>query len=101
MPVFDRAWLPAEERPVRLDAPVIVPAARQSDRAHLMHRASAYVARVDPAIQGQGGDEHTFKLCCRLKRGFDLTDGESLEVLAPWNARCVPPWTERELFEKV
>jgi hypothetical protein len=101
LPVFDRAWLPAEEQSPRLDAPVVVPAAVLNDRDRLIHRARAYVARVDPAIQGNGGDVHTFKVCCRLVRGFSLSVTEALEVLIPWNDQCVPPWSQRELIEKL
>ena len=43
----------------------------------------------------------TFQVCCRLVRGFRLSDGEALGVLAGWNARCRPPWTERELADKI
>ena len=44
---------------------------------------------------------YTFRVCCRLVRGFALEDGEALAVLQDWNNRCQPPWTERELAQKV
>jgi hypothetical protein len=34
-------------------------------------------------------------------RGFDLDDGDALMVLQEWNARCQPPWSERELLAKL
>jgi hypothetical protein len=43
---------------------------------------------VPPAISGQHGDVHTFRVCCRLTRGFALDHEQALEVLADWNARC-------------
>lgn len=64
-------------------------------------RASAYVSRVPPAVAGQHGDLHTFQTCCRVVRGFTLDDDQALTVLADWNARCQPPWTERELLQKI
>lgn len=64
-------------------------------------RARAYVARVPPAIAGHHGDLHTFQTCCRIVRGFALDDDQALAVLAEWNARCQPPWTERELLQKI
>jgi hypothetical protein len=64
-------------------------------------RARAYLSRVPPAVAGDHGDLHTFQTCCRVVRGFALDDDEALAVLAEWNARCQPPWTERELREKI
>lgn len=64
-------------------------------------RARAYLSRVPPAVAGQHGDLHTFQTCCRLVRGFALADDQALAVLSEWNARCQPPWTERELREKL
>ena len=40
-------------------------------------------------------------LCCRLVRGFALDDDEAFIVLAAWNARCQPPWTDADLRDKV
>jgi hypothetical protein len=78
-------------------------AVRSSRTLHLdpVERARRYLARVPPAIAGGHGDVHTFRVCCRLARGFALEDEEALEVLREWNARCQPPWTERELRDKL
>jgi hypothetical protein len=56
---------------------------------------------LPPAIAGQHGDLHTFRVCCRLVRGFAMPHADALSLLAEWNARCEPPWSERELTEKV
>jgi hypothetical protein len=64
-------------------------------------RARHYTAAIPPAIAGQHGDVHTFRVCCRLVRGFALTDDDALSVLREWNSRCLPPWSERELLDKV
>ena len=64
-------------------------------------RARLYLTRVPPAISGDHGDLHTFRVCCRIVRGFDLDDAGALLALAEWNARCVPPWDERELVAKI
>lgn len=66
-----------------------------------VERARRYLARVEPAIAGQHGDLHTFRVCCRIVRGFALSDAEALDVLCDWNARCVPCWTERDLRDKI
>jgi hypothetical protein len=64
-------------------------------------RAKRYLAMVPPAVEGQHGDVHTFRVCCRLARGFALDDEQALHVLAEWNARCLPPWSEAELLDKL
>ncbi len=88
--------------------PVSVTTRCRHDVAHIasaspaaLERARRYLASVPAAIAGQHGDLHTFRMCCRLVRGFALSDREALGILADWNARCVPPWTERELIEKL
>jgi hypothetical protein len=66
-----------------------------------VERARRYVAAASPAVAGQHGDVRTFRLCCRLARGFALTDDDALAVLADWNERCQPPWSERGLIDKL
>ena len=70
-------------------------------RGDRLDRAQRYVAVLPPAIAGQHGDLHTFRVCCRLVRGFALADADALMLLRAWNARCEPPWTDRELREKL
>jgi RepB DNA-primase N-terminal domain len=72
-----------------------------TQRLDPVERARHYLARVPPAIAGQHGDVHTYRVCCRLVRGFALSDQEALTVLTGWNARCRPPWTESELEDKL
>lgn len=64
-------------------------------------RARRYLARVPPAIEGAHGDLRTFQICCRLVRGFGLSDADALRLLTEWNAECQPPWSERELQAKL
>lgn len=67
----------------------------------IVQRARRYLAFVPPAISGQHGDVHTFRVCCRLTRGFALNQEQALEVLSEWNRRCEPPWTTAELLDKL
>jgi hypothetical protein len=67
----------------------------------VIDRAKRYLASVPPAIAGQHGDVHTFRVCCRLTRGFALDEDQALHVLSEWNARCEPPWTTPELLDKL
>ncbi len=69
--------------------------------ADVRERVKQYLAAIPPAIAGQHGDLHTFRVCCRLARGFALEDDDALMTLADWNNRCEPPWTERELLDKL
>lgn len=64
-------------------------------------RARRYIAAIPPAVAGQHGDVDTFRVCCRLVRGFALDDDEALSVLNEWNLRCRPPWLESELRAKL
>ena len=66
-----------------------------------VERARRYLVRVPPAIAGGHGDVHTFRVCCRLVRGFALEDDLALAVLTEWNSRCRPPWEEQELRDKL
>ena len=66
-----------------------------------LERARRYVASVPPAVAGARGDVHTFRLCCRLVRGFGLGDADALRLLGDWNHRCQPPWSEPELQAKL
>lgn len=97
------------ERHARQAFPAIAPAPtpttrtlrRRSTTLDVVSRASWYLAKVEPAIAGQHGDLHTFKVCCRIVRGFDLSDEEAIGVLRGWNLRCQPPWSEREMRDKI
>ena len=66
-----------------------------------LERAARYLAAVPPAVSGQHGDLRTFQVCCRLTRGFSLSDDEAFALLAEWNQRCEPPWSERDLRDKL
>jgi len=69
--------------------------------AGVIERARRYLAALPPAVSGQHGDVTTFRACCRLVRGFLLSDDDALALLHEWNARCEPPWSERELVDKI
>jgi hypothetical protein len=75
--------------------------ARQTISLGVVERARRYMARVEPAVAGQHGDLHTFRVCCRIVRGFALSEEEAMAVLTEWNSRCEPPWSERELRDKI
>jgi hypothetical protein len=82
-------------------------AARKSVIEHnaptsVIARARKYLAKLPPAISGQGGHAATFRAACRLVIGFGLDREQALSLLLEWNeTHCQPPWSERELKHKV
>jgi hypothetical protein len=63
--------------------------------------ARAYLAKMDPAIEGQGGDSQTFTAACCLVVDFALSPEEARPLLREYNRRCVPPWEEGQLVHKL
>lgn len=69
--------------------------------ANIRERARRYLAAIPPAVAGEHGDIVTFRVCCRLVRGFALDDDAALDVLREWNLGCSPPWSAEELRAKL
>jgi hypothetical protein len=64
--------------------------------------ARAYLAKLAPAVEGQGGDKQTFKAACYLVIDFGLTPEQALPLLMEWNGtHCKPRWTEADLVHKL
>ena len=63
-------------------------------------RATDFLRTHPVAVQGQGGDHHTFRTICRI-RDFGVLQELALQSLAEWNARCDPPWEDDELAIKI
>lgn len=60
-------------------------------------RAKSLLSTYPPAIQGQGGNAHTFALAAKL-RDLGLPQDQALDLLiSEWNDTCVPPWHPEEL----
>src|SRR5439155_3071696 len=67
-----------------------------------LRRALAYARSIPPAIEGQNGDNATFRAACKVLRGFGLSADECFTVLdQEFNPRCQPPWTPSDLQEKI
>jgi hypothetical protein len=67
----------------------------------VQRQAVAYIARIPPAISGQGGDLLTYIVACRLVLGFDLSPQEAWPLLQVFNQGCQPPWSDDELRHKL
>lgn len=99
LPVFDLAWLAGPPAAASDTRPTTPPPPLDRDRR--LTRARAYLAKVPGAVAGQGGDEATYIVACRLARDFDLDPADALTVFAEWNRTCLPPWTEADLAAKL
>lgn len=86
-------------------APPPPPAPRPTTNSHnrpdVMERGRKYLASCPPAIQGSGGSDQTLAVARAIVYGLDLGVDAGLDLmLAHYNQRCVPPWSEAELLHK-
>jgi hypothetical protein len=63
--------------------------------------ARAALERHGPAVQGHGGDDHTFRAAALLVHDYALTDDEAWPLLSEWNEACSPPWADEDLRAKL
>jgi hypothetical protein len=67
----------------------------------LLRRVLAYLATVEPAVEGQNGHDGTYWPARVVCWGFDLGKDRGFRVLREhYNPRCQPPWTDAELAHK-
>jgi len=67
----------------------------------LVERARQWLCGQTPAIEGQGGDAHTFKVAAGL-RDMGVSEDQALDLLLTvWNPTCAPPWQAKDLSIKV
>lgn len=60
-------------------------------------RAARYVDTMLPAVQGQDGSGALWRVAWHLAQHFRLDDAQAWPILVDYSARCLPPWSEREL----
>lgn len=73
------------------------------DHPAAIARARSLLKLRKPAIEGQGGDNHTF-VTILVCRDCNLSPEKTLELLTEeggWNSRCEPPWDLGELQTKI
>lgn len=69
-------------------------------------RASAYLAAIEPAVQGYRGHDKLLWAARAMIEGFGLSQSEAESILwAEYNPRCCPPWNptdnaDRRDFER-
>lgn len=62
-----------------------------------LDRAQKFLEGTEPAIEGEGGNDWTYKTA-GMVRDFGVSeDGCVALLLAHWNDRCEPPWDADEL----
>ncbi len=83
----------AAGEPARLTGPV--------DWQAVHERVRAYLAKIPPAVSGQGGSRVTFHAACVLVRDFGLSPADAYPLLVEYSDRCQPPWSEAELRHKL
>jgi hypothetical protein len=91
----------ADEIPIPEERPAPIPPAPIAPPTNAEERAEKYLDRCEPAISGQGGHNQTFLVAQKLVRGFCLSEDVAYRLLAGWNTRCTPPWSERDLRRKI
>jgi hypothetical protein len=74
--------------------------ARRRGRGNPLARARAYLAKVEPAVSGQHGHTKTLEAALKVADVCGLDEAAALEALREYGARCVPPWSEKELRHK-
>ena len=86
LPFFQTSWRPTET------------STAYSERREIRDVA-AYISKMK-AVEGQGGDKETYRVCCIVAES-GLADGEAMAILADWNLSCCsPPWSNVELHRK-
>lgn len=76
--------------------------AAERDTPEAIAAATEYIQRALPAIEGQGGDNHTYQVAAKMVRDYALSVEMATDLmLLHWNDRCVPPWNADELKLKV
>jgi P4 family phage/plasmid primase-like protien len=71
------------------------------DRGSALEQFQRYLERVPGAVEGQGGDAHTYRVACLAVCDFDLSDADAALAMGEWNGKCSPPWSSKELDEKI
>ena len=72
-----------------------------SNPSSVIERARAYIEKMPPAIEGQGGDAATFNVAKKLVHDFDLPVKDALPLMLKYNARCIPQWEKQDLVYKL
>lgn len=90
---------PEPPRPPATAHRTVDPASPEGVRA--VSWARGYLARAEPAVEGQGGSNRLFAACCHLMYSALPLDVLRQVVEDVYNPRCTPPWTTAEIDHKL
>lgn len=88
---------PSMERQEGAETPLF-----ELDLPTAIERTKALLAHREPAIEGSGGDDHTFVTFVKIK-DFCISMDKAIELVMEeggWNDRCDPPWNLEEITVK-
>jgi RecA-family ATPase len=66
-----------------------------------LDKARKYLAKMPPAISGQGGHNAAYNVAVVLAHGLCLDWTTAMMLLQEYNKTCSPPWNDRELSHKL
>lgn len=71
------------------------------DTAAAIECARLWLSMQEPAIEGQGGNQHTYTVACGI-RDFGVSEAAACDLmLDSWNEGCAPCWEPDELCDVV
>jgi len=91
LPIFDPDWIVQRRQATIMQKPM----------AALNAKILNDLKMRGPAIEGQSGDQHTFKTACYLVRDLGLSIEEALPYMIAWNEFNQPPWKTIDLSKKL
>lgn len=99
VPLVPPAWLEllerAEERHPEADR--AAPGVTVDDPANV-DRAGRFLEETEPAVEGRGGNNHTYATAAVLRSRFALSQDTAERLMHDeFNPRCRPPWAPDEL----
>jgi bifunctional DNA primase/polymerase-like protein len=62
----------------------------------LEKRILAYIAKAEPAIMGQNGENQALKVATALVWGYSLEKRIAWRFMLLWNEKCIPPWNDND-----
>ena len=85
------------ERPERDEVPAV-----ELNQPHNIERTVDYLKEISPAIEGEGGDDCTYRAAAWCHSHGAVSEDVCFELMAEhFNPRCEPPWNHDELATKV
>ncbi len=89
------------KRPSR-QRPVQIPLSRTKAQIEIAKRVCQdALTQLGPSIESDGGDDNAYVAACICIADHKLSPDDALELLNEWNRTCDPPWSPRELAQKI